>query len=119
VDAQVQDGLAVQGDARLLRVALENLIGNAWKFTGGVEQPRIEVGRTDEGAFFVRDNGVGFDMAYAGKLFTAFQRLHTEAEFAGTGIGLATVRRVITRHQGRVWVESAPGEGTTFYFTLG
>jgi PAS domain S-box-containing protein len=119
VDAQVQDGLAVQGDARLLRVALENLIGNAWKFTGGVEHPRIEVGRNGEGAFFVRDNGVGFDMAYAGKLFTAFQRLHTEAEFAGTGIGLATVRRVITRHQGRVWVESAPGEGTTFYFTLG
>ncbi|MES2937762.1 MAG: PAS domain S-box protein [Pseudomonadota bacterium] len=118
-DVQVQDGLQVQGDARLLRVLLENLLGNAWKFTAGAQPARIEVGRADDGVFFVRDNGVGFDMAYAGKLFTAFQRLHTESEFPGTGIGLATVRRIVARHRGKVWVESVPGVGTVFHFTLG
>jgi PAS domain S-box-containing protein len=119
VAVQVQDGLLAQGDERLLRLVMENLLGNAWKFTSRVERPAIEVGKQDSGnVFFVRDNGVGFDMAYAGKLFGAFQRLHTQAEFPGTGIGLATVRRVVGRHQGRVWAESHPGEGTTFFFTL-
>ena len=116
---RVEEGLVAQGDARLLRVLLENLLGNAWKFTAQRERTEIEVGRLNGGsAFFVRDNGVGFDMAYAGKLFTAFQRLHTEAEFPGTGIGLATVRRIVARHQGRVWAESRLGEGTTFFFAL-
>jgi len=119
VDVCIDDGLVVQGDASLLRVAMENLLGNAWKFTSKLPQARIEVGRDeDSGAIYVRDNGVGFDMAYAGKLFGAFQRLHTDAEFPGTGIGLATVRRVVGRHQGRVWAQSQPGEGTTFFFTL-
>lgn len=119
VTVQVQDDLTVQGDARLLRIVMENLLANAWKFTSGRTAAAIEVGRVPgEGAFFVRDNGVGFDMAYAGKLFGAFQRLHTEAEFPGTGVGLATVRRIIARHQGRVWAESHLGEGTTFFFTL-
>jgi len=98
---------------------MENLLGNAWKFTSHCEEGHIEVGRlADSSVFSVRDNGVGFDMAYANKLFGAFQRLHTEAEFPGTGIGLATVRRIVTRHQGRVWAESRVGEGTTFFFTL-
>ena len=119
VEAKVQEGLVAQGDARLLRVALENLLGNAWKFTSRREDARVEVGKVDGASvFFVRDNGVGFDMAYADKLFSAFQRLHTEAEFPGTGVGLATVRRIVARHQGRAWAESHPGEGTTFYFAL-
>jgi PAS domain S-box-containing protein len=119
VSIQVQDGLLAQGDERLLRLVMENLLGNAWKFTSRVSAAVIEVGKLESGnEFFVRDNGVGFDMAYAGKLFGAFQRLHTQDEFPGTGIGLATVRRVIARHQGRVWAESRPGEGTTFFFTL-
>jgi len=119
VEAQVQEGLVAQGDARLLRVVLENLLGNAWKFTSQRKDARIEVGRVAGGnVFFVRDNGVGFDMAYASRLFGAFQRLHTEAEFPGTGIGLATVRRIIARHQGRVWAESVLGAGTTFFFAL-
>jgi PAS domain S-box-containing protein len=111
--------LLVLGDVRLLRIALENLLGNAWKFTSQREDAAIEVGRLpDSRVFYVRDNGVGFDMAYVDKLFGAFQRLHTEAEFPGTGIGLATVRRIVTRHQGRVWGESELGKGTTFYFAL-
>jgi len=119
VDAQVPEGLAAHGDARLLRVMLENLLGNAWKFTSRRSHARIELGREQDGhVFFVRDNGVGFDMDYVGKLFGAFQRLHTEAEFPGTGIGLATVRRIVARHQGRVWAESRLGEGTTFFFAL-
>jgi PAS domain S-box-containing protein len=119
VTVRVQDDLVAQGDARLLRLVMENLVGNAWKFTSGRDDARIEVGRLEGGSVFsVRDNGVGFDMAYAAKLFGAFQRLHTEAEFPGTGIGLATVRRIVTRHQGRVWAESRVGEGTTFFFTL-
>lgn len=119
VRVHVQEHLVVQGDARLLRVAMENLLGNAWKFTARTEDACVEVGRLpDEPVFFVRDNGVGFDMAYAGKLFSAFQRLHTDAEFPGTGIGLATVRRIIARHRGRVWAESQPGLGTTFFFTV-
>ncbi|HEY8050159.1 MAG TPA: ATP-binding protein [Ramlibacter sp.] len=118
VQVHVEDGLVARGDPQLLHIVLENLVGNAWKFTAQREDASIEVGRTDGNVFFVRDNGVGFDMAYAAKLFTAFQRLHTESEFPGTGIGLATVRRAILRHQGRVWAQSQPGTGTTFYFTL-
>lgn len=118
VRATVDDNLLTQGDARLLRLVIENLVGNAWKFTARTDDARIHVGRDGDDSFFVRDNGVGFDMAYAGKLFTAFQRLHTEAEFPGTGVGLATVRRIIARHEGRVWVESEPGCGTTFRFSL-
>jgi signal transduction histidine kinase len=123
VELAVQEGLEARGDARLLRVALENLISNAWKFTRHTPEPRIEFGaeRTDGGpvVFHVRDNGAGFDMAYAGKLFGAFQRLHGAREFEGTGIGLATVARVIHRHGGRVWAEAAVGKGAAFYFTLG
>jgi signal transduction histidine kinase len=119
VSLHIQDGLVAQGDPHLLRVVLENLVGNAWKFTSRTQAALVEVGkREDSGEFFVRDNGVGFDMAYAGKLFGAFQRLHTESEFPGTGIGLATVRRIVARHQGRVWADSLLGQGTTFYFVL-
>ena len=119
VTISIQPMLQVQGDARLVRVVMENLLGNAWKFSSKAAAAEIEVGRLeDHSAFFVRDNGVGFDMAYAGKLFSAFQRLHSESEFPGTGIGLATVRRIVARHQGRVWAESEPGKGTSFFFAL-
>ena len=119
----IQGGLATEGDARLLRAVLENLLGNAWKFTAARAPALIEFGvwAGSDGwpTYFVRDNGAGFDMAYEDKLFGAFQRLHTQAEYAGTGIGLATVQRIIHRHGGRVWAEGAPGKGATFYFTLG
>jgi PAS domain S-box-containing protein len=118
VRVTVQEALMAQGDAGLLRGALENLLSNAWKFTSRRSGAEIEVGRQDGNVFFVRDNGVGFDMAYADKLFGVFQRLHTEAEFPGSGIGLATARRIVVRHQGRVWAESVLGEGTTFFFAL-
>jgi PAS domain S-box-containing protein len=108
----------VRGDRRLLRVVLENLLGNAFKFTSRTEAARLEVGCQAGRVFFVRDNGVGFDPAYGGKLFGAFERLHRADEFPGTGIGLATVERIIRRHGGRVWAESAVGQGATFYFTL-
>jgi light-regulated signal transduction histidine kinase (bacteriophytochrome) len=104
-----------------MRVVLENLLGNAWKFTGAAAQPRVELGsdrRTAEIAYFVRDNGAGFDMAYASRLFAPFQRLHTEAEFPGTGIGLATVARIIDRHGGRVWAEGKVGAGAAVFFTV-
>jgi PAS domain S-box-containing protein len=104
-------------DANLIRVALENLLGNAWKFTSRHAAARIEFARRD-GAYFVRDDGAGFDAAYKSKLFGAFQRLHHSNDFAGTGIGLATVQRIIHRHGGRVWAEGAPEKGATFYFTL-
>ena len=109
------------GDAQLLRVVLENLLGNAFKFTGKTPHARIEFGeRSAEGvrSFFVRDNGAGFDMEYSKKLFGAFQRLHSTTEFEGTGIGLATVQRIVARHGGRIWGEGAPNQGATFFFTL-
>ena len=117
----IEDQLLVEADNGLMRVAFDNLLGNAWKFTAKVSAPRIEVGTNrQEGvaAFFVRDNGAGFDMEYAEKLFSPFQRLHTESEFAGTGIGLATVHRIIDRHGVRIWAESAVDHGATFYFTI-
>jgi signal transduction histidine kinase len=121
VDFVVADGLEADADPRLLRVVFENLLGNAWKFTGRASLARVTVGREGgaEPAFFVRDNGAGFDMAQAERLFAPFQRLHTVADFPGTGIGLATVYRIIDRHAGRIWAESAPGEGAVFRFSLG
>lgn len=122
VEVVIQPGLVVEADPTLLRAALENLLGNAWKFTSKKADARIEVGATirgDRPAYFVRDNGAGFDMAYAQKLFGAFQRLHGAHEFEGTGIGLATVQRIVRRHGGEVWGEGAVNQGATFTFTLG
>jgi light-regulated signal transduction histidine kinase (bacteriophytochrome) len=121
VEVVVQGGLTADVDPPLVRALLENLLGNAWKFTSKVSAARIELGATEkDGAatFFVRDNGAGFDMAYASKLFAPFQRLHTVDEFPGTGIGLATVQRIVHRHGGRIWAEAAVDGGATFYFTF-
>jgi signal transduction histidine kinase len=117
VDVIIPAALRADGDARLVRVVLENLLRNAWKFTSKREAARIEVGLAD-GAFFVRDNGAGFDSTRADKLFTPFHRLHAAAEFEGTGVGLATAQRIVHRHGGRIWADSAPDLGATFYFTL-
>jgi PAS domain S-box-containing protein len=117
----IQTGLVVNGDPRLLEIALSNLLNNAFKFTGKIAQAHIEFGQTEaqgKRTFFVHDNGVGFDMTYAEKLFSAFHRLHKATEFPGTGIGLATVQRIIHRHGGRVWAEAYVNQGATFYFTL-
>jgi len=116
----ISEGLVARGDAKLLRVALENLLGNAWKFTSKEPDAAVEFGasRRRGQVYYVQDNGAGFDAAYAGKLFGAFQRLHGSDEFEGTGVGLATVARVIRRHGGEVWAEGKVGEGATFYFTL-
>jgi PAS domain S-box-containing protein len=121
VKGRVAPELKAGGDPHLLRIVLENLLNNAWKYSSRQPQAEIEFGSQDENGqtiFFVRDNGAGFDMAYAGKLFGAFQRLHTSREFPGTGIGLATVQRIIHRHGGRIWAESVIGQGSTFFFTL-
>lgn len=124
VDVQVADDLVILADRSLLVVMLENLLGNAWKFTSKQSLARIEVGQEeygkgDEKVFFVRDNGAGFEMEYAKRLFAPFQRLHAEADFPGIGIGLATVHRIVARHAGRVWAEAKVGRGATFFFTLG
>ena len=123
VDVLIEDGLTALADQRLLTVVLDNLIGNAWKFTSKTPSARIEIGsfpaRPGSAAgFFVRDNGAGFDMTYVGKLFTPFQRLHTLAEYEGTGIGLATVERIVRRHGGRAWADGEVDGGATVYFTL-
>jgi light-regulated signal transduction histidine kinase (bacteriophytochrome)/HAMP domain-containing protein len=128
VELIIQPGIQAEGDVRLLRLALENLFGNAWKFTSRCEQTFIEFGivsgresqpdRSDRPVYFVRDNGAGFDPAYSDKLFGVFQRLHLPSEFPGTGIGLATVQRIIHRHRGQIWAEGAVDEGATFFFTL-
>ncbi|HEX9113764.1 MAG TPA: MASE3 domain-containing protein [Nitrospirota bacterium] len=134
----IPDGITAEGDPVMLRAVLENLLGNAWKFTGRCESPRIEFGVQSsefgeqsrnpsdsqlptphsELVYYVRDNGAGFDMAYADRLFKAFQRLHSAEEFSGIGIGLATVQRIVHRHGGKIWAEGEPGKGATFYFTL-
>ncbi len=117
----ITEGLIVDGDERLLYVVLQNLLGNAWKFCEKCDNTLIEFGATEHGgrtAYFVRDNGAGFDMAYASKLFSPFQRLHAVSEYPGTGIGLATVQRIIQRHGGQVWAEGEVGRGATFYFTF-
>ncbi len=122
VEIVVADNLRTNADPDLTRVVLENLLGNAWKFASHEEFARIELGLTyhySQPVFFVRDNGVGFDMTYADKLFGAFQRLHAMSEFQGIGIGLATVHRIILRHGGRIWADASVGKGATFFFTLG
>jgi signal transduction histidine kinase len=121
VRIDIEPDIFAEADAGLIRIALENLLGNAWKYSAHHKAAHIEFGkRTENGeeVLFVRDNGVGFDMAHADKLFTPFQRLHPDSQFSGTGVGLATVRRVVDRHQGRIWAEGVPGEGASFYFTL-
>jgi PAS domain S-box-containing protein len=121
VEIVIAEGVYANGDQRLLRLVLENLLINAWKFTSKQPRSNIEFGITtinEQEAYYVRDNGAGFDMAFAKKLFGAFQRLHPEKEFPGTGIGLATVQRIIHRHSGKVWAEADVGKGATFYFTL-
>ncbi|OOG44200.1 HAMP domain-containing histidine kinase [Polaromonas sp. A23] len=119
----VQAGLQAIADPAMLTLAIDHLVNNAWKFTRGQSRTEISVGceRDPDGTliFHVKDNGVGFEMAHAGKLFNAFQRLHLSADFSGTGIGLASVHKIVTRHGGKIWADSTPGEGTTFYFTLG
>jgi len=121
VDCRVEEGLTASGDAGLVRILLTNLISNAWKFTRDKAHSVITIGServAGETRLFVRDNGVGFDMIYAHKLFGAFQRLHSQSEFAGEGIGLAAAQRIVNRHGGRIWAEGAVGEGATFYFVL-
>jgi signal transduction histidine kinase len=121
VGVEIIPGLTASADPRLARILLANLIGNSWKFTGNEPAARVEIGSENvdgDTRLFVRDNGVGFDMIHAHKLFGAFQRLHSQSQFPGVGIGLAAVRRIINRHGGRVWAEAAVGEGATFYFVL-
>ncbi len=122
VRLQIADGIVAEGDGRLLRIVLENLLGNAWKYSRDAAAARIEFGTAEHEklmTYFVRDNGAGFDMSFAHKLFAPFERLHTAEQFPGSGIGLATVKRIIFRHGGRIWAESAVGAGATFFWTLG
>jgi len=121
VKVEIGSGIIAPGDKRLVRILLSNLLSNAWKFTSVKPSPRVEVGTEvvdGESRIFVRDNGVGFDMIYAHRLFGAFQRLHSQSEFPGAGIGLATAQRIVNRHGGRIWAEGAVGEGATFYFVI-
>ena len=122
VDVKIQDGLIADADPLLLKITMENLLGNAWKYTSKKANAQIEFGQTGQNSkikiYYVKDDGAGFDMAYASKLFAPFQRLHAQADFAGTGVGLASVKRVVQRHGGTIWVESKPNVGTTFFFTL-
>jgi two-component system NtrC family sensor kinase len=122
VAIEVHEDLWADADRHLAQVALRHLLGNAWKFSASRAAARIEFGRqdgaSDETVFYIRDNGSGFDMNYADKLFHSFQPLHTDAALRGTGAGLVTVHRIIDRHGGRVWADSRPGDGATFYFTL-
>ena len=118
---KIADSLEDSADPRLIRIVLENLLGNAWKFTGKKTIAEIEfksIKKDKKKVYFIRDNGAGFDMEYGEKLFAPFQRLHNVEEYSGTGIGLATVKRIIIRHGGTVWAEGEPGQGATFYFTL-
>jgi light-regulated signal transduction histidine kinase (bacteriophytochrome) len=121
VEFAIENDLTAAGDSQLLRTAMENLLGNSWKYTSAHASARIEFGKSQQNGkrpFFVRDDGAGFDPRYADRLFGAFQRLHTAAEFPGTGVGLATVQRIIHRHGGEIWAEGAVEKGATFYFTL-
>jgi signal transduction histidine kinase len=122
VETDFKDGLVTQADPHLIKIALENLIGNAWKYTAKTPQAKLEFGLThnsNEPVYYVRDNGAGFDMAYMDRLFGPFQRLHTRDEFEGSGIGLAIVARIIKRHGGRIWAQGKVNQGAAFYFTLG
>jgi len=118
IDVTVDANLRADVDADLMNVVLENLIGNAWKYTRRTDKPRIEIG-CEDGAFYVRDNGAGFSMDHAGNLFRPYRRLHADSEFPGTGVGLSTVFRIIDRHGGRIWAEGEVGAGATFHFTTG
>jgi light-regulated signal transduction histidine kinase (bacteriophytochrome) len=119
---EVPGELYAQGDPRLLAQVIANLLGNAWKFSAGKPQTLIRIGSAPgdngEPVYFVADHGAGFDMAHASRLFGAFQRLHSPSEFEGTGIGLALVQKIVSRHAGRIWADARPGDGATFYFTL-
>jgi signal transduction histidine kinase len=121
VTVEIEPGLRCNGDLSLIRAAMENLIGNAWKYSARVAEARIEVGTVNvdgRTAFCVRDNGAGFDMKEAHRLFAPFERLHSSSEFEGTGVGLAAVQRIIQRHGGRIWAQSESGQGATFFFDL-
>jgi signal transduction histidine kinase len=121
IDVQVQPGMTVHGDRRLISDLFANVVSNAWKFTSKIAHARVEIGQNVDGpmsTLYIRDNGAGFDMAYASKLFKPFQRLHLPSEFEGSGVGLATVARIVERHGGKIWAEARPNEGAVFYFTL-
>jgi light-regulated signal transduction histidine kinase (bacteriophytochrome) len=121
-EVDIAPNIEAFADAGLLRIALQNLLGNAWKYSSRQADARIEFGvlqQAEEPVYFVRDNGVGFDMDSAGKLFAPFRRLHPRSQFPGSGIGLATVQRIVNVHKGRIWAESEPGKGARFFFTLG
>jgi light-regulated signal transduction histidine kinase (bacteriophytochrome) len=121
VDFKIERGVVVQADSGLMLILLENLLGNAFKFSSKNPAAKIEFGsfrENEKPVFFVRDNGAGFDMKYSNKLFGIFQRMHSEREFSGTGVGLATVKRIILRHDGKIWAESEVGKGATFFFCV-